>query len=391
MNYKEKNFTLFIALNPSLEGLNKAQEKAGENINKTILTILEFRQALSFSVDRAQFCLKCHPTGKPAIAVFNDLIISDKENGTSFRSHEEAKDNILKYWELTDEVGEGKQYATKEEAIASIIGVDLIKAKEKFTIAYNKAIENGIMDNDDVVQLTIGIPSQSEFYKNGSNFLIECWSNAVKGTPLEGKLIFDIDSYIGSVYKHAVRINRVDILFSVGYDTNVLYPYTLMQVYTDPTYQYDPAIDYSTIEAEVYFDSVIDVNGKEWKNVTLVDSVFDWANKALLGEIIECSIKETKETIKIKFDDKDSIKMKEKILCIVEDKMLEQYTMLPLEVGASTILKGKQINYSIGKYVYGVNYGGIKYITYNYSDEAWERYIKSVGGNIDYTNSSTKK
>ena len=38
----------------------------------------------------------------------------------------------------------------------------------------------------------------------------------------------DIDSYIGSVYTHAVRINRVDILFSVGYDTNVLYPYTLL-------------------------------------------------------------------------------------------------------------------------------------------------------------------
>ena len=146
-------------------------------------------------------------------------------------------------------------------------------------------------------------------------------------------------------------------------------------------------IDYSTIEAKVYFDSIIDVNGKEWKNITLSATIDEWANQALAGTEIECSvIGKEGETVTINAGKNCPSVNRAKILCVVEGVILEQYTMLPLHVGSSALLKGKQINYSIEKYVYGVEYGGIKYITYNYSDDIWERYIKSVGGNINYTN-----
>ena len=383
--YTEGASTFFIALNPSMEGLKTSQEAAGENKNKTIMTILEFRQALSFAVDRVQFCLNCDPTGKPSKSVFNGLIISDPENGTTFRSNEEAKDVVLAFWGLADEVGEGKRYATKDEAIASITGVDIAQAKEKFTEAYNKAIEAGLMDADDVVELKIGVPSQAEFYVKGYDYLENCWKKAVEGTPLEGKLTFTKDDTIGNKFADALKTNKVDVLFGVGWTGAALDPYSLVSAYTDPAYQYDPGINYTAVTKEIFFDSIVDVEGKEWKNITLSASIDDWSNNALAGNDIVCAVVGTEgDTVTINAGTDCPLATRTKILCAIEGAILEQYTMLPLDDDASAALKGKQIKYYTEEYISGVGRGGIKYMTYNYSDQEWKEYVASKGGILDY-------
>ena len=60
--YTDGASTYFVALNPSLSGLTESQKAAGANINKTILTVLEFRQALSFALNRSEFALATMPT-----------------------------------------------------------------------------------------------------------------------------------------------------------------------------------------------------------------------------------------------------------------------------------------------------------------------------------------
>ena len=383
--YTEGASTFFIALNPSLAGLEETQAAAGENINKTIMTVLEFRQALSFAVDRVQFCLACDPTGKPSKSVFNTLIISDPENGTAYRTNEEAKDVILNFWGLADQVGEGKRYATKDEAIDSITGVDLAQAKIKFEEAYQAAISQGLMDADDKIEFVIGVPSQAQFYVNGYDFLVNCWTKAVEGTSLEGKLTFTKDDTIGNGFADALKNNQVDILFGVGWTGAALDPYSLVSAYTDPSYQYDPSIDYNTVYAEVTFDSITDTAGKVYEDVTLVASIDAWSNKALAGVPVQATIKGTEESIEINAGTSAPLDMRTKILCAIEGKILEQYTMLPLDDESSAALKGKQVEYYTEEYVYGVGRGGIKYMTYNYTDKEWKAYVKSLGGKVDYT------
>lgn len=385
--YTEGATTYFIALNPSLGGLQAAQELAGDNKNKTIMTVLEFRQALSFAVDRVQFCLACDPTGKPSKSVFNSLIISDPENGVAYRTNEEAKDVVLAFWGLTDQVGEGKRYATKDDAIAAITGVDLAQAKAKFNEAYEKAIASGLMDEDDVIELTIGLPSASaEFYIKGYDFLVNCWTQATVGTSLEGKLVFTKDDTIGNNFANALKSNQVDVLFGVGWSGSALDPYSLVSAYTDTRYQYDPGIDYTTVMAEVTFDSIVDVDGKEHKNVTLVATIDAWSNKALAGENIVASVKGSDgETVTLNAGTDSPLEMRTLILCAIEGKILEQYTMLPLDDQSSASLKGKQIEYYTEEYIYGVGRGGIKYMKYNYSDQKWKEYVAGLGGIIDYT------
>lgn len=380
--------TFFVAFNPDLANLEEQQAKT-EGTNKTILTNINFRKALSLSLDRVAFCLACDPTGTPATAVFNSLIISDPDAGTPYRNSEEAKDIILAFWGLTDQVGEGKRYATKDEAIASITGVDLTQAKSLFNQAYAEAIEAGLLKDSDVVELTIGLPSTNPFYVKGYDFLENCWTEAVKGTKLEGKLRFTKDDTIGDSFADRLRDNSVDILFGVGWTGAALNPYGLINAYTLPSYQYDPAIDYETIYKDVHFEEVVDANGDTHTDVTLRASVADWSNNALQGVtittyVVDAEGEVTKDKVLINASTTMPMSNRVRILWACEAAILEQYTLLPLDDQSSAVLKGYQIQYHTDEYIFGMGRGGVKYMTYTCDDYDWDQYVKEQGGKLNY-------
>ena len=133
--YNDSESTWFLVMNPdmeTLEGLQKsaAPVNAGNSVNKTVLTLEAFRKALSFSLDRQSFNQQLSPTSGIAKSLLSSMIIADPESGLSYRATEEGKDAILAFWGLADQVGEGKEFATKDEAIASITGYDPTGAKD---------------------------------------------------------------------------------------------------------------------------------------------------------------------------------------------------------------------------------------------------------------------
>ena len=64
--YSEGASVFAMAVNPDMEALTANQAIAGENINKTILTVKEFRMALSLGIDRQAFIMATSPAGMPA-------------------------------------------------------------------------------------------------------------------------------------------------------------------------------------------------------------------------------------------------------------------------------------------------------------------------------------
>lgn len=380
--------TFFVAFNPDMAALESSQAK-NPGTNKTVLTNINFRKALSLALNRVEFCLACDPTGTPATAVFNTYIISDPDAGTPYRNSEEAKDIILAFWGLTDQVGEGKRYATKDEAIASITGVDLTQAKDLFNAAYDEVVEDGLLKDSDIVELMIGLPSTNPFYVKGYTYLENCWKDAVKGTKFEGKLRFTKDDTLGNGFADALRDNKVDILFGVGWTGSALNPYGLINAYTLPSYQYDPSIDYTKVYKDVHFDSVVDADGTTHTDVTLRASVADWANKALQGDPITTYIvgadgKATKDKVSINASTSMPMGNRVRILWACEAAILEQYTLLPLDDESSAVLKGQQIHYHTEEEIFGMGRGGIKYMTFECDDYEWETYVKNSGGKLNY-------
>ena len=371
--YTPGDSTYAMVFNPDFDALVSMQEAAGENINKTIITIPEFRMAMSFAMNRADFCLATSPTNNAAFALYSSLIVSDPENGIAYRTTNQAKQAFVNFWGLADEYGEGKLYADIDEAIESVTGYNLTKAQEYFNTAYDKAIELGYMDADDVVEIKIGTPNNtSTFYNNGYEYIVNNYTEAVKGTKLEGKLMFSRDDTLGNGFSDALKANQVDMLFGVGWTGSTLDPYGLMEAYTSTGYQYDPAWNTEVETMEVTIDGVAytatvwawtEIMSGEKRTITAAD-----------GTTMEYSCGEADNDPEARLE----------ILAAIENVVLMQYDFIPIMDASSAGLRGQQIKYFTEEYIFGMGRGGIKYYTYNYTDAEWDEYVASQNGTLDY-------
>ena len=114
------------------------QENAGENINKTILTVKDFRMAMSLAMDRQAFCLATAPTNAPAFALYGSQIVADPENGVFYRATDVAKQVVVDFWEPDRRNRRGQDctppWTTPSTAIT---GYNLEMAKTYFDSAYD--------------------------------------------------------------------------------------------------------------------------------------------------------------------------------------------------------------------------------------------------------------
>ena len=372
--YATGDSTFAMVFNPDAEALVTAQAAAGENINKTILTIKEFRQAMSYALDRNAFCLATSPMNAPGFGLFSGLIVSDPEAGTAYRTTDVAKNVLAEFWGVSEEYGEGKLYADIDEAVDSITGYNLAKAKELYDVAYDTAIAQGLMDEDDVVEIKIGTPNNtSTFYNNGYEFLVNNYTEAVKGTKLEGKLTFSRDDTLGNAFSDALKNNQVDMLFGVGWTGSALDPYGLIEAYVYTDYQYDDSTDFTAITCD------IEINGTVY-----TASVQDW-QKIMNGAA--CTITAADgSTMEYSCGtaDKDP-ETRLAILGALEGAVLQNYNFLPIMDDASAQLRGQQIEYYTEEYIFGMGFGGMKYYTFNYTDAEWDAYVAENNGELDYT------
>ena len=249
--------------------------------------------------------------------------------------------------------------------------------------------EAGYIDDDDVVRVLIGTPnSTSNYYNKGYDFLVNCYKDAVKGTPLEGRLEFDRDSTLGNGFGDALRGNKVDMLFGVGWTGSALDPYGLVEVYTTYDKRYNGAEDFSKIYMTVDLPAKY-VEGEEaGEGVrTYTASAADWTN-ALKGKKIKVTRPEEGQDKPVEFEcsfgTTVDYAIRGLVLAGIELCALEQYEMIPIAYDSSASLKGMKVNFYTEEYVYGVGRGGVKYMTFNYNDSEWAAFVASQNGKLNY-------
>ena len=365
--YNTGDSTFGMAFNPDFDALKAAQERLA-GVNKTILTLPEFRTAMSYALDREAFCLAASPLNKAGFGLFSESIIADPDRQTPYRETEGAKQVLAAVWGLSDKIG--TLYEDLDQAVDSISGYDLPRARELFDIAYDKAIAQGLMKETDRVEIRIGTPnSTSAFYNNGYEFLVNNYTRAVEGTKLAGKLTFTRDDTLGNAFSGALKKNQVDMLFGVGWTGSALDPYALMEAYLLPNYQYDPSNDYSKLPLTVA------VSGQAY-----TAPATDWL-AMMNGQTRTVTAPDGSETTFAATEQTDRLA----ILSALEGAVLGNYNFIPIMDDGEGHLRGRQISYPTEDYIYPLGYGGVKYFTYAYSDQAWESYVSQSGGLLDYT------
>ena len=351
-----------------------AQESTYEKGKNIMLKYKDFRQALSLSIDRDEYCAQCDPSSLAALGFLNDMYYYDVENGGVYRDTDQAKTAILNaYGAVENEDGSwtvgSVTYDDIDEAVESVTGYNLTLARELMTKAYEEAKAAGDYTDGDSIVLTYGIQEQTANQERVRAFFENAFSAALEGTPMEGKLKIEFYTISAATWDTQFRNGEYDISFS-GFGNAAFDPFYLFgasQIWDANRFAqgWDP-------------DSVtltLDVKGGEgqesYEDLTM--NLTDW-DKCLQG-LSGCRYNFSNYPIETKLE----------ILAAEEAAVLQEYWGLPMFAEYSASLMSYKVDYISYEYNTFMGYGGVRYMSYNFDDTEWKAFVEEKGGTLNYT------
>lgn len=361
-------YTWRLTFNTDLETLKKL-EKDGNN--KQVLANAKFREAFSLSIDRQKFVNEAVGAGSPAYYLINSLYMYDVENNPSsvYRNTDAAMKAVVDLYGI--EYGEGKEYATLAEAYKAISGYDLDAAKALMQEAYLECKANGTYTDGQKISLDLIVTSRdsiSEAARKNATVLDAFLKEAIKGTGFEAGGI-ELNPKNLSDYYNKLLNGECEMIFA-AWGGAVYWPYSTIQCYVNDSELstqihegacWAPEATNLTLKLDFNEDGV--VADDEEKTMTYNE----WGTAINSGEFATAS-----------FD------LKNEILAALESNFLGLYYCVPLYCDASVSLDSKRLNYITDEYNLMYGFGGLRFLTYEYSDQQWADYVKENGGTLNY-------
>lgn len=362
--------------------LNKLQERDTDTENHSILSLQTFRKAFSYAINRAQYCSQFDPASSAGFGLLNYLYVIDPDSGALYRETDEAKKVSLKLNDFTEQADgtwkdhAGTVYSTLDDAYNAITGYDPAYAKELFQQAYDEAIRKGILKEGQTVVIDRGAVKETEAGKNMIAAFNAMLADATKGTSLQGKVALKINTTYTSneAFWAAVKNGDLDLAFA-AWGGSAMDPWGIVySCYLDTANCFSPLF---RAEADK-LDITIEINGE---NVTA--KMTDWAkwlaNYQNADDYITLNLRE-----KLGLLADADLDLKVKILAAVEYAELNTYNNLPIFYSVLNSLDSAKISEGSDTYLGPmIGYGGIRHLTYNYTDAEWERFVAENNGNLE--------
>ena len=344
--YSGDDYVGSLQLQSDREAL-KQREKAG--VDKEILTIPEFRKAISLSIDRSAYTKACTTACLPGFGLFNEYHYYDVANGGVYRHTDQAKKTICDVYAV-----DTSKYDSLDDAYNSVTGFNLEAARALYTEAFNKAKEAGFISDSDKVVLTYGSSVDSASVRRAYDFLNNAFKEAVVGTPLEGKFELDFDGSFGDSWAKSFRAGAYD-LCAGGWSGAAWDPGYFLLAYLGDGYRYATA--WKPDEQILALDP--DGEGEEYS--TMSASLSTWYN-ALNGSLFGEGFVDAEIRLNI--------------IAALEGEILKTYYCVPIYNYYSATLVSNKIEYGTENYNTFMDFGGVRYVTYNYDDYGWNN-VKS--------------
>lgn len=315
-------------------------ERQEPGVNKTILTYLDFRKGISLAMNRSEFVAQ-QGWGKPMYGYISDYFVADVETGQTYRDTEPAIEALKTFYGVDD--------------VDEITGYDLDAARQYLLAGYEQALADGEVSETD--QFVFDYPT----WDNGSdstrevNFMQNSLDAATKGTVLEGRITVNM----------VVSENLYDLLDSGEYDFcmnawngSASDPYYLMDYFctTDASPQPYFGFDGQSETLDIEIDGEV---------VTM--TYYDWFEELYFGEyaIAEADVRN-------------------QILAALELNLMLKYRDCPFFSPSSAELLSIKISYPTYEEVFEVGYGGIRRMTFNYTDAEWEAFCAENNYQLNY-------
>lgn len=376
--FTPSDFVSSLQLQSNNEAL-KNRETSG--VDKEMLTYTNFRKALSLAIDRADYAATTTTASQEGFGLFNSMHYYDVANGGVYRDTDEAKAVLLRVYgyELNEDgkwTDGANVYDDIDAASDSITGYNLTLARQLLTEAYEEALAAGTISETDNVVLTYGTAVDNENTRRYYNYLNESFQTLAEGTPLEDRLSLEFNASFGDEWAESFRNGEYDICEG-GWSGAAWDPGYFLLAYLSPDYMYSTAWDTSAEEMTFTMPTV-----EEWTDEQneamglgreLTMSLMDWYN--CLNGLSDTYVWASGYV-------PDSVRLA--LIAALEEVILEHYYTVPTVNQYTAELYSFKTEYITTTYNTFMSYGGIRYLTYNYTDGEWAAYVRGEGGTLDY-------
>lgn len=349
--YTPQSYTTKISFNSDAESLK------AHGTGSQVLANRTFRQALSIAFDRNEYCTSLTAGHLPGFGLLNSLYVYDPFTGAAYRDTDGAKDALVQLFGLT--YGENGDYGDLDEAYEAITGYDPATAKVLLDKAYDECVAEGLYDGSSTIQLEFCVYNSEEIYIKIFNFLNTAVKNAAAGTKFEGKLEMKMKE--DADYYNTMYSGNTDVIFTT-WGGAAYSPYTMLdQCYCDDAWGEGNQMEYG-FETDKYMVSMY-VEGH-----LITTDLQTWAAWAGGKDVTITS--DDGELTLARFGTYDS-ETRSNAYSKLEYAFLASYTTTSLYYRNSVSVFSAKMNYATTTYVDLVGYGGVEFVTYNYSDAEW--------------------
>lgn len=363
----------FLILNGYLDVIN--EREAAEDFDTTKLdlqtmTVLNFRKGVALTYDKEDFAATVSPARSGGYGIVGTAYLYDPDTGSRYRDTDQAKKALCAAYSVKVE-----DFASLDEAAASITGFDPVAAKEFYKAAFEDALAAGYITDEDkdgisdqTVQIEYSASSHSAFMDRTIAYLNEKMAEVTTGTPFEGKVQFVLSAPYGNDWSNKIRSGLSDTVLG-GWNGSTFDPFSLTDLYVNPSRAYDGKwFDATKVEL------TINVEGED-----LTTTLYNWSD-ALNGKAITIGEKEYNFGA-----DQADVETRLDILAAIETTVLGTYDYLPMLQDASAALLSQQIFHVVEEYNPVMGRGGIVYDKYNYDEAEWKAFVDSQpDGTLSY-------
>jgi oligopeptide transport system substrate-binding protein len=335
--YTPSSYSWWYYFTTDLDSL-KAEEQPGEN--RSILAYQEFREAISWALDRTEFVSSVMPASEPGFGLLTPVYMCDPDTGETYRNNTYAQQAMCNVYNASSE--------------SEITGYDKAKATELFQAAYDKCLADGNISETDVVTLDCHMYGSDNMYVKMVNFLEDAITEATVGTDLEGKV--SINLVEDPDYWSNMDKGLVDITLT-AWGGSEMDPYAMMECYCSDTLLKGVGFDPYTATA------TITVNGVE-----MTKTLNEWYVALCQGEYINA--------------DTDT---KNQVLAGMEEALLEYYFVIPVYYATSVGLYEQRLVLGSEEYVNCmIGYGSVMDMTFTMDDAEWAAYCAENNNQLSY-------
>lgn len=335
--YQSSPYVYYFNINNDEESLREREE---DGINKTILTYPDFRKGLSLSLDRSKF-VAMQGYGKPLYGYISDAFVSDVDTGERYCDSAPAQEALKSFYGVSD---------TEE-----ITGYDLETARECLVAGYEQALADGVVSETDSFVFDYPTWSNETSDVKEVNFVQDAIDAAVAGTALEGRIT--VNMMVSENYYDVLDSGEYDLCMN-AWNGSASDPYGLMEYFVTDDASPQPYLGFNpeTETLDVEINDTIETH-----------TYYDWYQLLCKGEY--------------SITDSDT---RDEILASMELGLLSKYRDCPFWSASTATLLSQKIAYPTYEPVFEVDLGGVRSMTYNFTDAEWAAYCEENNYQLSY-------